>query len=187
MTKRKAVASILVPLVLSGCASSTAVLGRAVEVRQTSGSSKDPVRGELIAVGPDTMWVAGPENVRAIPRGAVQDVQVKRHGLTKSKALRWVIIGALVSGIALSLACSSVEDAGGCGSIFIPVGLTWGAIGVPSAMSLGESSRLRVTPAKWDSLSAYARFPQGLPEGVDPDSLVPGQTPPTKSQVPAKY
>jgi hypothetical protein len=123
------------------------------------------------------MWVAGPEDVRAIPRGAVQEVQVKRHGLTRGTALRWVALGALVSGIALSLACSSVEGANDCGRIFLPVALTWGVIGIPSAMSLGESSQLHVTPAKWDSLSAYARFPQGLPDGVDPGSLAPKKSP----------
>jgi len=177
MTARKAVAALLVPLVLAGCATSNAVLGRPVEVRQAGANPKDPVRGELIAVGPDKMWVAGPGNVRAIPRGAVQEVRVQRHGLTRGKALRWVALGILVSTIVLSAACSSVEDADGCGTIAVPVGLTWGLIGVPSAMSLGNSSHLQVQPAQWDSLNGYARFPQGLPEGVDPGALVPLKTP----------
>jgi hypothetical protein len=66
------------------------------------------------------------------------------------------------------------------------VGLTWGVIGVPSAIALGGSSQLRVEPAKWDSLGAYARFPQGLPDDVDPGSLVPAQEPPRSPPPPER-
>lgn len=177
MTGRRVAAAVSIGLMLSGCASSTAVLGRHVEVRQTNGDAKHPVQGELIAVGPEAMWLAGEKDVRSIPRSEVQDVRVRRHGTTKGKAMSWVVLGALISGAVLGFACSTVEGANDCTKIALPVALTWGVIGIPSAVSLGKSSELHVDPADWEALRAHARFPQGLPEGVDPASLAAKKSP----------
>ena len=183
MTGRRTVGLVSIALVIGGCASSTprlSVLGREVEVRHTSADPGGPVKGELLAVGPEKVWVVGPKDVRSIPRSEIQEVRVRQHGTTGRKAAYRLIIGALVSGTVLALSCSSVEDTNDCGKVFLPVVLSWGALGIPSAMGLAKSSQLRIKPSSWDSLRPYARFPQGLPDGVDPASLAPKPSPESK-------
>jgi hypothetical protein len=165
-------------LALGGCATATprvSVIGRPVEVRLQA--TKDvrgaPLKGELLAVGPEKVWVMGPHRVSTLPLREVEEVRIRRHGLNGSRAWRWAVLGAVVSGTVLALACSSVEENDSCGRVFIPVLLTWGAIGVPSVMALSESSQLRVKSPNWETLRRYARFPQGLPEGLDPEALAP--------------
>jgi hypothetical protein len=165
---------ISIGLVIAGCATSPyrrSVLGRAVEVDRTNGDTGGPVKGELLAVSPEKLWVMGPQAVRSVPRSEIREVRVRQHGLTGRKATHWLIIGALVSGTALTLSCSSVEGNENCGKVLIPVLVSWGALGIPSAMGFAESSQLRVKPSSWETLRPYARFPQGLPNGVDPASL----------------
>lgn len=150
------------------------VHGRVVEVEQTKGGRGEPVAGELIAVGTNQMWVAGPaRTVRSVSRTEVQEVRVRQHGLTGTKVAAWVILGALVSGAALSLSCSSVEGSE-CGRVFLPVLLTWGVLGVPAAVGFARTSQLHVKPSDWETLRPFARFPQGIPEGLDPATLGSG-------------
>jgi len=76
-------------------------------------------------------------------------------------------LGAVVTGAALTAACAAA-DSDSCGNAFgVTVGL-WALLGAPSAHSLEKSSRLLVRGPDFTSLRAYARYPQGLPEGMNP-------------------
>jgi hypothetical protein len=156
-------------LLLTGCATTSItsrlpVRGRTVELKMLDGEREDPIKGELLAVGP--------EGVCNVPRDGIERVRVQLHGLDGRKAGTWVVVGALVTGAALALACSSV-DAGDCGAAFGAAALPWGLIGGPSAAGLAKSSRVFIERSELDRLQPYARFPQGLPEGLDPGRLVP--------------
>jgi hypothetical protein len=176
MTRLKITWPVAVALVLVGCATAlppASVLGRPVEVKPAKDVLGAPVKGELLAVSPEKIWVMGPDRASTLPLRQIEEVRVPGHGLNARRAGWWVALGALVSGTVLALACSSVEGNDSCGRVFIPVLVTWGALGVPSAKALADSSQLRVKPRDWDKLRPYARFPQGLPDGLDPLALAP--------------
>ncbi len=157
--------------VLGACASTMprpAVFGRNVEVQRRD--AKEPTRGELVAVETDGLWVAGQEQVEAIPLRSVDRVRLQRHEMNGKAAGTWAALGAVITGGALTAACWMAK-ADGCGKVFLAVGGTWLVIGGPSAASLGESSKLDFRQADWDRLKPYARFPQGIPEGLDVTTL----------------
>ena len=159
----------------TGCASASKALpvrGRSVELVLREPARPDRIKGELLAVGADVLLVHGPQGVRSVPRTEIARVRVELHRLDGRKAGAWVVLGAVVTGAALAVACGSA-DGEDCGGVFALVGLGWGLIGVPSAIGLGRSSRLLVTSSELDTLRPYARLPQGLPEGLDPGQLVP--------------
>jgi hypothetical protein len=162
-------------LALNACAATfpkLSPLGRSIEVQPARNDPAPAVKGELIAVDPERVWVLEPGRLSHLALDEVEQVSVRRHGLNRKAALRWTLLGALISGTALSLACGTVEDAEGCSAILLGVGATWGLFGALSAPSLEKSSQLRVPASDWEALRPYARFPQGLPEGLDLDSLV---------------
>jgi hypothetical protein len=159
-------------IAVSGCASAKPGLplgGRTVELRGTEPKSPK-VSGELLAVGPEQVLVLTSAGVRGVPASQVKEARVLRHGLTGRKAWLWVAIGALGTGLALTAACASVEDTNCGGVLGVTIG-AWGLIGGPAAASLAKSSQLRVKGPDFTPLRPYARFPQGLPEGLDPASL----------------
>lgn len=101
-------------LALGGCATATprvSVVGRPVEVRlqSTKDAPGAPVAGELLAVSADRVWVVGPQKVSTLPLREVEEVRIRQHGLNGKRTWRWVALGALASGVALGVACSTVE------------------------------------------------------------------------------
>jgi len=177
---RRALALVLAGS-LAGCSSApsskpasppdaSAVHGRTVKVGLAEPREAKPVEGELIAVSAEALVVLSPAGLQSVRRDDVDRVEVALHGLNGRTMTTWVTVGALLSGLSLLVACSQVEGAS-CGGAAILPALLWGGIGAPSAYSLARSSRRVVERAKLDALSAYARFPQGLPEGVDPEAF----------------
>jgi hypothetical protein len=141
------------------------VRGRQVELRLRGGASSS-VRGELLVVGRDSAWVLSGGQVVAMAMASVYSATVRRHGLTAKKGVLWGLVVGAGSGLGLTVACSSVDDSNGCGGVLPAsalLGLAFGALG---ALSLDGSSRWRFEPVVADSLSRFARFPQGWPLGV---------------------
>jgi hypothetical protein len=165
---------------LGGCASAMPkpmVTGRNVEV--TRRDAKDRTTGELVAVDAARLWVRGAERVEAVPLGTIDRVQLRRHGMTGKRAWGWTFLGALLTGSALTLACAEVSD--GCGPVFVTVAATWLLIGGPSSAALDRSSKLVVRGPDWRPLEPYARFPQGIPAGLDVTSLLQRPTEPQEA------
>jgi hypothetical protein len=148
------------------------VRGRTVEVRLLE-EKADPIKGELLALDSTVLLVLAPRGALQVPRGEIERVRVQLHGLGGAKAGAWAVAGALVTGGALALACASVDDADNCGAFFAGTAVLWGLIGGPSAAGLARSSRVFIERSELDSLRPYARFPQGMPEGLDPAALLP--------------
>lgn len=160
---------------LPGCATArphASALGRAVEVRPVEGRGTEAAKGELLAVGPQQLWVMEREGPRQVDTASIEQVRVKRHNWDGRRAWTWTIVGALVTSAALTAACGSVEGSG-CGRVPLAVGSTWLALGGLSAVQLERSSTIRMNGPGFESLRPYARFPQGLPEGLDPKTLPP--------------
>jgi hypothetical protein len=165
----------LAALLAGGCAArSPEAHGRAVTlVPIASGAPK--VKGELLAVDQGRIWVRTKDGVRDFDPASVREVRVRRHNLTGGWAVRWGLVGGLVSGVALTASCSSVEgnSAGGCAAVGGVTAGLWALVGFLAAPSLDASSQVSVDPGS-DRLRPYARLPAGLPKGLPRASLEPG-------------
>jgi hypothetical protein len=133
-------------------------------------------KGELLAVGEQSLWVRTVQGVREVDTGSLREVRVKRHTLNGSWARRWGFVGGLASGIALGASCSAVEgnDAGDCARVGAVSAALWVAVGLLAAPGLESSSGLTLRPDERERLRPYARFPAGLPKKVEPQSLAAG-------------
>ncbi|MGD2067295.1 MAG: hypothetical protein PVI57_01320 [Gemmatimonadota bacterium] len=120
------------------------------------------VRGELLAVSEDSLWVET-ATLRSFPLRALERVSVRRHGLDGNKAWLWTGTGAVVTAVALTAACSSVDERE-CWPVVPIVLLSWGLVGGLASHALDRSSRMELMPDP-GLLRPFARFPQGLPEG----------------------
>ena len=170
-----AAAVALAALVAGGCAArSPEAYGRAVTlVPIASGAPK--VKGELLAVDQERIWVRTKDGVRDFAPATVREVRVQRHNLTGGWAVRWGLVGGLLSGVALTASCSSVEgnDVGGCAAVGGVTAGLWALAGLLAAPSLEASSQLSLDPGS-ARLKPYARLPAGLPKDLPPASLVEG-------------
>src|SRR5574341_50310 len=137
------------------------------QVRVTSCGSVARLRGELIAVTVDTVWLWHDARLMGVPSNEVLRVQVKRRPIGAGGITLWGLIGGAASGLALTGACAAYEG-GDCGAVFPAVLLTWGLwSGIWAAVS--GSAYSSYSPERFQSdLRAFARFPQGLPSPFDP-------------------
>lgn len=140
------------------------VTGRAIALRTTSGRPQ-VVRGELLAVQRDSVWVLSgtPGRIVAVRMSDVMEATVQRHGLTPAKGVLWGFAVGAASGVGLSVACSQVSN--GCVALIPGSMLVGGAVGGVAAISFAFSSRWRFAPATAAKLAPFARFPQGPPPG----------------------
>jgi hypothetical protein len=171
----RATAVALAALLAGGCAArSPEAYGRAVTlVPIASGAPK--VKGELLAVDQGRIWVRTKDGVQDFDPASVREVRVRRHTLTGGWAVRWGLVGGLLSGVAMIASCSSVEgnDTGGCAAFGAGTAAVWALVGLLAAPSLEASSQLSFDPES-ARLKPYARLPAGLPKGVPPASLEEG-------------
>jgi hypothetical protein len=162
-------------LLAGGCAArSPEAYGRAVTlVPIESGAPK--VKGELLAVDQGRIWVRTKDGVRDYAPASIREVRVRRHNLTGGWAVRWGLVGGLLSGVAMTASCSSVEgnDVSGCAGVGGVTAGLWALVGFLAAPSLEASSQLSLDPES-ARLKPYARLPAGLPKDLPPASLEPG-------------
>jgi hypothetical protein len=138
------------------------LLGSQVRLELYDGSG---MSGELLAVQQDSVWLLVRGEMRVIPLGGLERVQVRRPGIDATDILLWTVVGGAATGGALTAACSSVSE--GCGPVFVVTLVLWWLVG-------GIAAENTQSPDRWlrpDSaaLAPYARFPQGLPPGFVPN------------------
>ena len=140
------------------------VTGRAIVLRSIGGAPPD-IRGELLAVRHDSIWVlaGSPGRVVAVRLRDVMEATVRRHGLTPASGIVWGLAVGAASGIGLAVACSQVSS--GCVALIPGSLLVGGALGGVAALSFYYSSRWRFRPVTEVQLAPFARFPQGPPPG----------------------
>ncbi len=141
--------------------------GYQVQLRLNVASARS-VKGELIAVRADSLWIRQDAGVRSMALGDLDRVRVRHHGFTFGKAMLIAAIGGLVTGGAMTAACSSVSD--DCGGVFVDMMVPWLAIGAIAGAASSGSAYRSLEPLSYEALQPYARYPQGLPPGVPYDS-----------------
>ena len=168
---RSVVASGMAVLLTTGCATAPKVPVHGRTVTVVTGPEDEKVKGELLTVGSDSLWVRASEGVVEVPLPSVQEVRVQRHGFDKSEAFKWALIGGLATGGAMAGACATVDGASGCGWIGLIFGGAWLLVGAVAAPSIGSSSRLELHHPTEEELRAFARLPQGWPESLRAPTL----------------
>jgi hypothetical protein len=165
----RAIVALALAAACAACAAhEPPVLGRTVSVARRGG---ERVVGELVAVQDSDLVVRRSDGVAQVPLADVRAVEIKRHDWGRSRGLAWSLLGGAATGAALAASCASVSS--GCGGVGAAVLATWLVVGGLSSLSMEASSRVRLSSPSAESLRPYARFPQGLPPGLDDDSLVP--------------
>jgi hypothetical protein len=159
------------------CATGTSRIGGAdVVVRVRAPESARPVRGELIAVGPQKVVLID-DGVREIAREDIRRIDLvrRKHGGRGGAII--TLLGAAISSFALGNACTSPESLhnlnGRCGQVALRTAAVWAVIGGISSLDLLRSSKQRFPARRLDELRPFARFPQGVPPELGLEDILP--------------
>ena len=131
-----------------------------IQVTVPAGRHDSTIAGELIAARADTVWVlpdSGP--VVAVPTSTVKQGRVARY---TSEA------GAISGFTALGVV-STISN-GFLLGITAPL---WIITGIVASSNESRAPLRDVPPLAWADLAAFARFPQGLPPGIDLGEIRP--------------
>jgi hypothetical protein len=118
------------------------------------------VAGEFVAVGGDTVFVLTASGLRAIPRSSIEGARLGTYDSQWADLAYWVIGGTLMS-------ASHGYYAAITAPLWIVIGsLTAGAVSRQPIEDVSGNNRSR-----WLEVSKFARFPQGMPRGIDRTTL----------------
>jgi hypothetical protein len=113
--------------------------------------------GELIAVSADSVWVLSQDQALVIPTTAVKAGKLTAYAAQKGSLTLWTVVGTL----------STISN-GGFLLFTAPMWIIGGSLAVGGESRAPE----RKSPSlAWGELAPFARFPQGMPEGIDLSTL----------------
>jgi hypothetical protein len=117
------------------------------------------IAGELIAVSADSVWVLNDTAGMAIPTSAVHDGKLTAYAAQTGNLTTWTLLGAL----------STLSN----GALLVFTAPMWLIGGSLTVRGEARSPERKQPPLGWNELAPYARFPQGLPEGLQLTALRP--------------
>jgi hypothetical protein len=139
-------------------AARTEAFGGWARVVVAAGDAVTHQQGELIAVGADTLWLLRPDGPLAVPTQAIQRAEV-----TGFDSAPGAVVGATALGI-----LSTISN----GAFLLLTAPAWLITGAVASSTQASASRLEVR-GDLAPLALFARFPQGLPPGLDLATLQP--------------
>lgn len=163
---------LIVTTLLQACAlgrMTPSVLGRDVKVVPRDGPR---VKGELLVVDADRVVVLAKDGLHDVAIPQVRQIRVRRHGFDGRKAWAWTLVGAVVSGVGLAVACNSFEGSADCGGAAVGGAVPWLLFGGLASLSAERTAYRAVDVRRRDLLSPFARYPQGLPPELDLQRVV---------------
>ena len=117
-------------------------------------------RGELVALGEDTAYILTDHGLATIPFAHAQRAELWSFGSEAGILAGWAFLGTL----------STVSN----GFFLMLTAPMWMIGGTVSTAVRSREPRIIVQDrASWSQLRPFARFPQGLPPGLDRASLRP--------------
>lgn len=117
--------------------------------------------GELIAVGDDGVSILTAQGLVVIPSGTIKRATLAFHADETSRINTWGALGAL-----------STASHGAYLVFTLPI---WAAVATATGHAESRAPLVVHPPAELASFRKYARFPQGLPAGLDPAALGPAR------------
>jgi hypothetical protein len=126
-----------------------------IMVEYKAGVQRRTVQGELIAATQDSVHVLTADSIVALPTPIVISGTLTAYDAKVRTLQLWTVLGAVST---LSHGAGLILSA--------PV---WLIAGVSATAAASKAPRVEST--KPGDIRAYARFPQGIPPGLDPRSL----------------
>jgi hypothetical protein len=115
--------------------------------------------GELIAVSADSVWVLSGNQGLVIPTAAVRGGKLTAYAAQKGGLTAWAVLGTI----------STISN-GGFLIFTAPMWIVGGSLAVGGESRAPERKN---PPLTWVELAPFARFPQGLPAGIELTALQP--------------
>lgn len=121
--------------------------------------------GELVAVSADSLWLLSESGLLSLPRDHVSGVRIDRGGkYGVGYAVRRAAGFGLITGVVLTVACASVDDAGGQCILVAPFSVGASALaGLIAGAFFNSERQLTISQPSVEALRPWSRFPQGLP------------------------
>jgi hypothetical protein len=123
------------------------------------GSEERRTDGELIAVSAESVWVLSGNQGVVIPTAAVKSGKLTAYAAQKGGPTLWTIVGTL----------STISN----GAFLILTAPMWMIGGSLAVAGESRAPERRTPRLAWAELAPYARFPQGLPPGIELTALLP--------------
>ena len=123
--------------------------------------------GELIAVSAESVWVLTGSQGLVIPTAGVKKGKLTAYAAQKGGLSAWTVLGTI-----------STLSNGGFLIFTAPMWMIGGSLAVGGESRAPERQH---PPLAWVELAPFARFPQGLPQGVELTSLEPKKESPHQS------
>lgn len=117
------------------------------------------ISGELISVSADSVWVLSDSGGVVIPTSAVRDGKLTAYAAQTGELKTWTLLGTL----------STISN----GALLVFTAPMWILGGSLTVGGEARSPERKHPPVGWSELAPYARFPQGMPEGLQLTALRP--------------
>ena len=128
------------------------------------------IQGELIAFERDSVFVMTPSQLVSVSATDIVSARLYTFAPNTGSLALWTFVGVL-----------STASHGAGLVLSLPV---WIIAGTASAVSESHSPEVKVPGRSWEYLRMFARFPQGLPPGLDRSALIYGPAVGAASELP---
>ena len=136
------------------------VYGGWIQVTVPAGRHDSTIAGELIAARADSVWILPDSGgVVAVATSTVKHGQVARYNSEAGSIAGFTVLGVV----------STISN-GFLAGFTMPL---WVITGIVASSNESRAPLRGVPPLQWTDLAAYARFPQGLPPGIDLGEIRP--------------
>jgi len=131
-------------------------------VEYSSGEGTSIAEGEFIALDLHTIYILNETGMEKIPTAKTTQVTLAMY--KESGMIRfWALLGTI-----------STASHGYYAGISFPI---WLIVGISNAAAESSSGIIESSFINWTEFAKYARFPQGIPDGIDLNTLQPKKTP----------
>ena len=137
----------------------TAAYGGWIELAYQESGRKDSVDGELIAVSADSVWVLNGNQSLVVPTAAVTAGKLTAYEAPTGSLTLWTVGGTL----------ATISN----GALLLLTAPMWIIGGSIATGSESRAAQRKTPPLSWVELTPFARFPQGMPDGIGLNALQP--------------
>ena len=130
----------------------TTAYGGWIELDYLEGQERRRAIGELIAASADSIWVLHETQPRVIPTAAVDSGKLFAYSPRTGDLTVWTVAGMV----------STISN----GWFLVFTAPMWMIGGGLAGRSEIRAAQRRHPPLTWGGLAPFARFPQGMPEGL---------------------
>ncbi len=134
-----------------------------MELTRATPSGEVVVRGELIAVHPDHVYIMSERVLVDVPTKDVVSASLNIYQNSAKEVGTWAVLGFL--------------SAASHGWVAIISGPIWLLTGIASSNAESKSGLFLYPPTSLGEMGRYARFPQGIPQGLELKLLKPKPQP----------